>query len=78
MNPVLRNPRSLSSIPEGNRVRIFDIQGGRGVRLRLREMGLSPGDEIDVVRNGGGPMIVLNGTLRIALGKGVSSKILVE
>jgi len=78
MAPVLRKPRYLSMVREGESVRIKDIQGGAGVTIRLREMGLSPGGMVSVVQNSGGPVIIQSCGSRIALGRGVSSKIMVE
>jgi len=76
-NPVLRSPGSLARARSGEKVRVIAIEGGRGVQVRLREMGLHPGDVLEVIQNNGGPVIVQNGCFRIALGKGVSSKIVV-
>jgi ferrous iron transport protein A len=76
--PVLRNPRRLSSVHEGEKVRITGIEGGARVRIRLREMGLAPGGNVEVLQNSGGPVIIMSGSSRIALGRGVSSKITVE
>ena len=78
MSPVLKNPRYLSTVGEGESVRITGIEGGVGVRIRLREMGLSPGDFVEVLRNSGGPVIIKSGSSRLALGRGGSSKITVE
>jgi ferrous iron transport protein A len=78
MAPVLKRPRSLSTVEEGETVRITGIEGGRIVKIRLREMGLSPGNTIEVIQNSGGPVIIQNGESRLALGRGVSSKITVE
>ncbi len=41
-------------------------------------MGLSPGSEVIVVRNSLGPMIIEVRGVRLALGRGLASKILVE
>ncbi|AEE90464.1 FeoA family protein [Tepidanaerobacter acetatoxydans] len=63
---------------EGTRGRIYDICGGREVSKRLFEMGLNKGQEIEVVKNDAGPVVVgLNGS-RIAVGRGMAFKILLD
>jgi ferrous iron transport protein A len=70
--------RSLSEIEEGVSVTVVGIQGGRGIRNRLTEMGLLPGAEITVLRNGGrGPFVICVKNSRMALGRGVADKIMV-
>ncbi|RLG53817.1 MAG: hypothetical protein DRO00_02895 [Thermoproteota archaeon] len=73
-----RNHLSLAFIQEGKKARVIDIFGGRGMVRRLMEMGLSPGSEVIVVRNSLGPMIIEVRGVRLALGRGLASRILVE
>jgi len=66
----------LSAIPSGRRVRITGYAGGRMLRARLVALGLNLGREIDIIQNNRGLIIVgVNGG-RVALGRGVSQKIL--
>lgn len=66
----------LAAIPAGTRVRITNYAGGRMLRGRLTALGLNLGQEIDVIQNNRGLIIVgVNGG-RVALGKGISHKIL--
>ena len=61
-------------------VRISGIDGGHEVRARLATMGLLPGAVLSVLNRGplGGPLLIeIDGT-RIALGRGVARKVLVE
>lgn len=63
----------------GERVVIKEMTGGTIARARLAAMGLRPGDEIEIIKNDGqGRLILAHGTTRLALGKGVASKILVS
>jgi Fur family ferric uptake transcriptional regulator len=63
----------------GERVVIKEMTGGTMPRARLAAMGLRPGDEIEIIKNDGqGRLILAHGTTRLALGKGVASKILVS
>ena len=69
---------SLAEIPAGQRVRITGYRGGRMLRARLLAMGLNLGREVEVIQNNRGLIIVgVNGG-RVALGRGISQKILTE
>jgi Fe2+ transport system protein FeoA len=68
----------LAEFPAGRRVRITGHRGGRMLRARLLSMGLNLGREVDVIQNNRGLIIVgVNGG-RVALGRGISQKILAE
>jgi Fe2+ transport system protein FeoA len=66
----------LAQVPSGQRVRITGYQGGRMLRARLLALGLNLGREVDILQNNRGLIIVgLNGG-RVALGRGISQKVL--
>jgi Fe2+ transport system protein FeoA len=66
----------LALVPSGQRVRITGYQGGRMLRARLLALGLNLGREVDILQNNRGLIIVgLNGG-RVALGRGISQKVL--
>jgi ferrous iron transport protein A len=68
----------LAEMPAGGRVRITGYRGGRMLRARLLAMGLNLGREVEVIQNNRGLIIVgINGG-RVALGRGISQKILAE
>ena len=70
--------QSLAGTPAGQKVRITGYRGGRMLRARLLALGLNLGVEVDVLQNNRGLIIVgLNGG-RVALGRGISQKILAE
>ncbi|MFZ5447390.1 MAG: FeoA family protein [Thermodesulfobacteriota bacterium] len=69
---------SLAEMPAGKRVRITGYRGGRMLRARLLAMGLNLGRELEVVQNNHGLIIVSIDGGRVALGKGISHKILAE
>ena len=54
------------------------IQAGRGLIGQLNHMGLFVGDTVKVIQNNQGPLIIAKGNLRLALGRGMSHKILVK
>lgn len=69
---------SLGEVPAGRRVRITGHRGGRMLRARLLAMGLNLGREVEIIQNNRGLIIVgINGG-RVALGRGISQKILAQ
>jgi len=63
----------------GERVVIREMTGGAIAKARLGAMGLRPGDEVEIIKNDGqGRLILARGATRLALGKGIASKILVS
>jgi Fe2+ transport system protein FeoA len=67
----------LAEIPTGRRVRINNFAGGRMMRSRLASLGINLGQEVTVLQNNQGLiMLGVNGG-RVALGRCVSQKILV-
>jgi ferrous iron transport protein A len=70
--------RVLSSVPEGQRVRIAHVQAGRGLTARLAAMGLLPNVEMTVIKNvRPGPFIVSLCDSKVILGRGMAEKIVV-
>ncbi|MCX8153621.1 MAG: metal-dependent transcriptional regulator [Candidatus Bathyarchaeota archaeon] len=71
---------AISNLKEGQCGKIAFIRGGRNIVQRLLDMGLTPGAKICVVRVAplGGPVELAVRNSKLALGKGVSSKIFVE
>jgi Fe2+ transport system protein FeoA len=68
----------LSMVSVGERVRLIKVNAGEKLVCRLGSMGLTPGVEIRVLQDLGGPKTICVRDSRIALGKGVAHKILVE
>ncbi len=69
----------LINVPSGNKVQIINIDAGWGLQRRLADMGLTPGLRVTVVGNHKPGSVVLNvrGS-RLALGRGISNKIMVQ
>ncbi len=68
----------LSSLAAGQCGRLHCINSGQGLRGRLTSMGLAPGSVIEVVRRQGGRTMVVQALrTRLALGHGISEKIMV-
>jgi ferrous iron transport protein A len=63
----------------GSTVIIKDICGGRHMRRQLLDQGLIPGSLIRIIRNDAcGPMTISINDTRLAIGRGVSLKIMGE
>lgn len=69
---------SLAEIRIGSRVLLASIEWGHSVKKKLQDMGLTPGVMMTVrAAPANGPMIVEVRGTRLALGRGILSKILV-
>ena len=65
----------LTMAAPGQLVRLVHVQGGQSSRQRLAELGLTPGVEMSVVQDSGGPLLVCVRETRIALGRGLAHKV---
>lgn len=72
-------PKPLVELPVGQTARVVAVTGpGRGVRLRLRTLGLRPGACLRLLSRGpGGPVLVEVDGCCFALGRGIARRILV-
>jgi Fe2+ transport system protein FeoA len=69
----------LSMASPGEEVRLVGVRGGWGIRRRLADMGLTLGEKVWVVQTGpSGPLVVAVRDSRLALGRGMAHKIMVE
>lgn len=69
----------LSFVLPDEKVVIDRLVGGSKMQQRLADMGLTPGTAIEVIKSSGpGPLIVAFRGSRIALGRGLSNKVLVS
>jgi len=70
---------TLSTVDQGNRVVVRHIQPSRMLTARLAAMGITEGSLVTVVSNKRhGPILLdVEGT-RIAIGRGIAEKIVVE
>ena len=70
---------TLVNVNAGQKVRLTGIDAGDSLKSRLAAMGMIPNTEITVIKNGHpGPFVVSVKRSRIALGRGMAGKVLVE
>ena len=66
----------LGLLNDGDLAEISHVRGGRGVNLRVNELGFYPGSCIKIIRNiKAGPVLVELKGCRIAIGRGIAMKI---
>ena len=75
----LKSAIPLAFLSEGDEAEIVGISGGGGLTQRLVDMGFTPATRVRVLKSSPpGPMLVSVRGSRIALGRGVAMKILVN
>lgn len=68
----------LTMVKAGERVHLVAIASGRELQARLAALGLTPGIEIEVIRNAGrGPCVIGVRGSRVMLGRGMAQRIMV-
>ncbi len=68
----------INVVEDGSEVTVARIAGGGECSRRLSELGIIPGARIQVVQNGGGPILLKVGESRFAIGQGMALKVLVD
>ena len=73
-----KNAISLCDAPIGLPMKLTRIEGGTKLNRRLVELGLTPGVQLRVMQDSGGPLIIAVRDSRIALGRGMAKKLSVS
>lgn len=68
----------LAMTPAGEKVRLESIHGGEKLTRRLTALGLTPGVELSIVQDCGGPLLISVRDSRIALGRGTAQQLMVS
>ena len=69
----------LAMLPENKEAKVVEVRGGRGLVRRLSELGFTPGAKVKILfSNSPGPMLIDVKGSRIALGRGLLMRIIVE
>ena len=65
----------LTGLPVGQPACLVCVNAGRRLKRRLAELGLTPGVEMMVLQNNGGPLLLSVRDSRLALGRGMAAKV---
>jgi len=71
---------NLLVAPKNKLVRIMAYRGGKRVEYKLRQLGLSPGREVKILRYApmGGPVMLEVDGRTVAIGRGIAERVEVE
>ncbi len=70
--------QTLLSTPLRQPVQLERINAGGRLAHRLTELGLTPGVELSIIQDNGGPLLISVRGSRIAIGRGMAQKIQVR
>jgi ferrous iron transport protein A len=71
--------KELSRVKTNTNLVFVTVKGGSCLAQRLLDMGLTPGEKLIVVNNCGcGPVTVIIRGVKVALGHGLATKIIVK
>lgn len=68
----------LLTLKQGDEGKVMEIDAGRGATRRLYEMGFNLGALVKVIKNDAGPVIVSLAGNKVAIGRGLAEKIILE
>lgn len=68
----------LSNAIAGDVVKVVEIHAGKGLKLRLEQLGLFPGSLVEVLSNNKGHVLIKAQGAIISLSKGIASKIFID
>ena len=79
VEPATSSGITLADAPLGTPLKVKGISGGQRAQARLAALGILPGELVEIKqRDNGGPVLLdVKGT-RVALGRGISCKVLVS
>lgn len=70
--------RGLLGLKKGDMGKIKYITAGKGATRRLYEMGFNVGAPLKIIKNDAGPVIVSLAGNKVALGRGLAEKIVLD
>ncbi len=73
----METSKTLNSVEAGGSALVVGIRAGSKAQSRLESLGLVPGTMVEVLNNGGGPMLVCVGEGRVVVERGIAEKVLV-
>jgi len=71
---------TLAELARGDEACVASIEGGFGIRRHLEALGLHAGDAVRIIQAGAlrGPVLIETGGRRLAIGRGVASRVHVQ
>ena len=76
MKSDITNAQQLSSLSSGKKMQITLLDGGREFRSKMLNLGIVPGETVEVVRGGGAmPLVVEVKGTKVMIGKGAAVRI---
>ncbi len=75
---ILNGVRPLSTAAQHEILTVARVAAGRRATHRLTEMGLTPGVDVKIVQDNGGPIIIAVRGSRLALGRCLAHKVMVN
>jgi len=74
----LKSRVPLAMLREGEKGKVVDFIGGRGVVAKLLALGIVPGKEIRVLGNRGGAILIAVNGSKFVVGRGLAMKVIVD
>jgi len=70
----------LTEIDSDTKCRVLDFNGGSNMKTKLENLGIRIGNEITINNNSfmGGPITVMAGSTKVAIGRKMAERIIVE
>ncbi|MFW6457740.1 MAG: FeoA family protein [Planctomycetota bacterium] len=69
----------LIMLPASEDAQVVEVRGGKGMSQRLSSMGIYPGQTVSLINsNPAGPVIVKIQGTRVAIGRGMAHRVMVE
>jgi ferrous iron transport protein A len=75
---TLNGVHPLSTAPQKQPLTVIKVAAGKRATHRLTEMGLTPGVEVKIVQDNGGPILLAVRGSRLAIGQCLAHKVLVS
>lgn len=70
--------RTLTAFNKGDSGQVSSIDAGKCATKRLYEMGFNTGASVKIIKNDAGPVIVSLQGNKVALGRGLAGKIILD
>jgi len=68
----------LNQVPAGHKFRLNTINGDKQLQRRLKSLGVTPGNEFEIIKHQSSGVVIGRGTNRVALGSSIACKLQVE